>query len=360
MADKRKPLIAVVAGGTGGHIFPALVVARCLCKRGIAILWLGSRDGLEAELIPAQGFLFESVNVRGLRGKGFNAWLLAPLWLSFSFWRVLRIFLQQRPLAVLGMGGFVSAPGGVAAFVANIPLLIHEQNAVAGLANRLLKPLSKRVLTGFPDVLLSKRTSYVGNPVRDSFASLSPHSYRDSAEKLRLLVVGGSLGAAVFNRVVPRAVARMEAQFRPRVKHQCGRGRMDEMRESVAAAAVAIECFEFEERMDELYRWADIVLCRAGAMTVAEVATAGVAAIMVPFPHAVDDHQTANARFLSDAGGAILMPEQQFTATSLAATLTRYSRDKLQLKRIAAQAFVLATHGSGERIAAICCEEAGL
>ncbi len=360
MADKRKPLIAVMAGGTGGHVLPGIAVARCLRKRNIEILWLGSRDGLEYELAPAQGFVFELVHAQGLRGKGLKAWLSAPLWLSLSFWRALRIFLKQRPLAVLGMGGFVSGAGGVAAFVANIPLLIHEQNAIPGLTNRLLKPLSKRVLTGFPNVLVSQRTSYVGNPVRHDFASMSPHTYPDDGGRLRLLVVGGSRGAAVFNRVVPRALARMDARSRPRVKQQCGRGRADEMRDRIATAGIEAEYFEFEERMDELYRWADIVLCRAGAMTVAEVAAAGVAAIMVPFPYATDDHQTANAKFLSDSGAAILLPEAQFSAASLAETLTQCAHDRPKLQQIARHAFARASHGSDERIAQICREEAGL
>ena len=347
-----------MAGGTGGHVFPGLAVARRLYERGVEILWLGSRTGLERELVPAQGFAFEAVDIKGLRGKGIGAWLAAPWQLSFAFWRVLSIFWKKRPALVLGMGGFVAGPGGVAAFVANIPLLIHEQNAIAGLTNRLLAPLSRRVLTGFPNVLDSKRTVYVGNPVRRSFAP-APQAHGDDGG-LHLLVVGGSRGADIFNRTVPQALALMDADRRPQVRQQCGHGRAQAVRAAAASAGVEMQCFDFDERMEELYRWADVVLCRAGAMTIAELAAVGRASILVPFPHAVGDHQTANARFLSGGGGAILLPQDEFNPGSLAQLLGGLARERGRLRQMAQRACELAVRDSDARIAQICCQEGGL
>lgn len=322
--------VLVMAGGTGGHVFPALAVADELRARGVEVTWLGTRQGLEAEVVPRAGFPIDYIQVAGLRGKGILSWLLAPLKLLVALaqgWAVMR---RRHPAAVLGMGGFVAGPGGLAAWLTRRPLLIHEQNARAGLTNRLLRPLATRVMEAFPNTFLAtnsfsanrsnrNKVLHTGNPLRRDF--LKPKISQEHEGPVRLLVVGGSLGAAHFNTVVPEALASMEVTVRPEIWHQAGKRNIDTALAAYEAAGVTARVEPFIEDMAAAYRWADVVLCRAGAMTVSELAAAGVASILVPFPYAVDDHQTANARYLSDHDAAVLLPQSQMTALGFAQLL---------------------------------------
>lgn len=337
----RAPIM-VMAGGTGGHVFPALAVADRLRANGWPVVWLGTRQGIEARLVPAAGFEIEWLEVRALRGKGFGAWLSAPFRLVAAVVRGIGILRRRRPAAVLGMGGYVTGPAGIAAWLSRRPLVIHEQNSVAGLTNRVLARVARRVLTGFPATLA--RGEWIGNPVRESIASLPAPTGRLEGRvgPLRVLVLGGSQGARALNRVVPLAVASMPGARRPDVRHQCGERLLDETREAWAEAGVAVRPVAFIEDMAEAYAWADVVVCRAGALTVAELAAAGVASILVPFPAAVDDHQTGNARFLADAGAAVLMPQSTFDARSLAGLLVALGADRTRVLAMAEAARALA------------------
>ena len=352
-----KPLVVIMAGGTGGHVFPAIAVARRLKTYRVDMLWLGTQDGLESRTAPKEGIQFIGLHIKGLRGKGILNWLIAPWILSMAFWKILLQFIKQRPSLVLGMGGFVAAPGGVAAYILGIPLIIHEQNAIAGLTNKYLAYLSQRVLCGFPDVFKSKNMLWVGNPVRAEMIAeplaVAPHEQR----KLHLLIIGGSLGAHFFNQTVPEAIKLIEEKQRPEVKHQTGRGHLQETLSCISALKNHYQAFEFEERMDELYRWADLILCRAGAMTLAEISAAGRAAILVPYPHAVDDHQSANARHLVEKNAAIMVQQDQLTATKLADLLRGFINDRESLNKMSAAIKEAAVLDADQKIADICMAE---
>ena len=322
----RTPLVIIMAGGTGGHVFPALAVAEVLVDAGCRILWIGGRAGMEAQLVPRHGHEMAWVAFSGLRGRGLMPKLLLPARLLLAFWQALIILLRERPAAVIGFGGYISFPGGMMAALLRRRLLVHEQNAIAGMANRVLARLADTVLTAFPEVL--PRAVWVGNPVRADIVRLPEPALRlaGRAGPLRVLVVGGSLGARVFNEVVPQALAQIPAAVRPALVHQSGRGHIAALRAAYAAAGVDATSLEFIDDMAGAYAAADLVICRAGASTVTEVACAGVAAIFVPYPSAVDDHQTANARFLADHQAAILLPQAQLSAAKLAQTLAVLSR----------------------------------
>lgn len=353
-----RALVVVLAGGTGGHVFPGLAVAERLRAAGAEVSWFGTAAGLESAVAPDAGFAFQSVRIAGLRGAGLARKALAPWTLSLAFWRMLAAFVRRRPALVLGMGGFVAAPGGVAAFVLGVPLVIHEQNASPGLTNRLLAPLSRRVLTGFPRVLEKYGGTHVGNPLRRALAARAPRAPRRARDRaVHLLVLGGSLGASILNRVVPRALALMPEARRPRVRQQTGRGRLREAASAAAACGVALELFEFDDDVASLYDWSDLVLCRAGAITVAEIAAAAAAAILVPYPHAVDDHQTHNARFLSERGAAVLLPQRDLSPRALADELERLCARPRLLDDMARAAARLATPDACARVAAVCLEE---
>ncbi len=332
MSNKQPLRIVVMAGGTGGHVFPALAVADELRARGVEVSWLGTRQGLEAEVVPRAGFPIDYVQVSGLRGKGVLNLLLAPAKLLMALSQSLKIMSQRQPAAVLGMGGFVTGPGGLAAWLKRRPLLIHEQNARAGLTNRLLAPLAKKVMEAFPNTFESSiKVRHTGNPLRQAFIDASVKVVgKNENRALRLLVVGGSLGAARLNEVVPQTLATIDVNIRPEVWHQAGKRNIDAARTTYAAAGIEARLEPFIEDMAAAYRWADVVLCRAGAMTIAELAAAGVPSILVPFPFAVDDHQTANARYLSDAQAAILLPQIQLTAERLGDILSSLNAEKLK------------------------------
>ncbi len=326
--------IMIMAGGTGGHVYPALAVAQALEARQQPVFWLGTRRGLEARVAPANRIDIEWISVTGLRGKGFATLLLAPFRLLWAVSQSLVIIFRRRPAAVLGMGGFASGPGGVAAWLTRRPLVIHEQNAVAGLTNRLLARLARVVLQAFPgSFTASRRALTVGNPVRPAIAALPPPAERYAGREgpLRLLVLGGSQGALALNRLLPAALALLPAALRPVVRHQCGERTRAIAESAYADGDVAVELVTFIEDMAAAYAWADLVVCRAGALTVAEVAAAGLPAIFVPFPGAVDDHQTANARSLTERGAALTVQERDLTPEVMAEIIRKQLADRSSL-----------------------------
>ncbi|NYT65559.1 undecaprenyldiphospho-muramoylpentapeptide beta-N-acetylglucosaminyltransferase [Alcaligenaceae bacterium] len=327
--NKHAPTLLVMAGGTGGHIMPGLAVAREMQSRGWNVVWLGDPDRMEGRLVPAQGITLLPLRFSGLRGKGVLALLKLPFTLSSALWQARQVLRSQAPDVILGMGGYVAFPGGVMAKLAGIPLVIHEQNAVAGTANRWLARMAAKVLVGFPGALPG--ALMVGNPVRQEMLQLAPTAerYEQRDGPLRVLVVGGSLGAAILNRVVPKAMGLLPTEQRPLIRHQAGEQHLADLQTAYAQAGVQAECHAFIDDMAQALAWADVLVCRAGAMTVAEVAAVGVAALFVPLPHAIDDHQTANARYLSDCDGAWLCKQSELTPEWLARWLGELNRSQL-------------------------------
>ena len=354
--------ILIMAGGTGGHVFPALAVAKALGEQSRDVVWLGTHRGLEATVVPAAGIKMEWVSIQGLRGKGTLALLLAPFRLVLAVSQSLLVMLRHRPAAVLGMGGFVSGPGGLAAWLTRRPLVIHEQNAVAGMTNRLLARFARVVLQAFPGSFPAKIDSRtVGNPVRKEIAALPAPEQRfaDRDGAIRLLVLGGSQGALALNRTVPQALAALPADLRPSVRHQAGQRTLQTAIDAYAEAGLDVEVTPFIDDMAEAYGWADLVVCRSGALTVAEIAAAGLAAVYVPFPAAVDDHQTANARSMQEAGAALIVDERDLSAEKLATIIGDWIGSRKSLMERAIKARALAKpHALGE-ITAICLEAAG-
>jgi len=358
MAALNRTLM-VMAGGTGGHVYPALAVADALRARGWDVFWLGTRAGLEARVVPAAGIDMVWVSMGGVRGKGVLKKLLLPATLLVAFWQSLVAILKRRPDVVLGMGGYTAFPGGMMASLLNKPLIIHEQNSIGGLTNRVLACLADRVLTAFPKVFTHAHdkpipcrrvtTEWVGNPVRTDIAAATPMAH---SGPLRLLVVGGSLGAQALNERVPQALALLPADKRPQVVHQSGRQHLDALRANYAAAGVEAEVRDYIEDMAAAYRDCDFAICRAGAMTVAELACAGVPAVLVPFPFAVDDHQTGNAEFLSDAGAAWLIQQKDLTAEKLATLIG--GLDRTTLAAMSDKALELAKPDATRQVADIC------
>ena len=345
--------VTILAGGTGGHIFPGLAVARVLREAGAHVSWLGTPHGLENRLVPAAGIELKSVGIQGLRGRGLGGWLAAPVRILRAMLQARRILKADRPGCVLSMGGYAAGPAGIAARLMGIALVIHEQNAVAGWTNRLLRPWAKVVCTGFPNVL--QRARVTGNPVRREISELPAPAerYGNRNGPLRLLVIGGSQGASVFNQVVPEALARLSAEHRPEVRHQAGR-QLQPAQHNYNNAGVEARVAEFVDDMAEAWAWADFAICRAGALTVAELSAAGVPAILVPFPAAVDDHQTANARFLVDVGAGWLMPQREFTSGQLADLIA--GLDRPALARMASTAREHAQPESALKVARACAE----
>ncbi|MEC5386056.1 undecaprenyldiphospho-muramoylpentapeptide beta-N-acetylglucosaminyltransferase [Uliginosibacterium sp. H3] len=331
------PTLMVMAGGTGGHIYPGIAVAEAMRERGWKIVWLGNPDGMEARLVPQQGYEMAWLNFSALRGKGLMRKLLLPVNLLRGFWQALRAIRKTRPDVVLGMGGYVTFPGGMMASLLARPLVVHEQNSVAGLSNKVLAGVATRVLSGFPEVM--KSAEWVGNPVRADIEAIAPPEERFPGRTgpLRVLVVGGSLGAQALNEAVPKALALLAPEQRPIVVHQSGAKQLDALRAAYEAAGVEGELLPFIENMAQRYAEADLVICRSGALTVAELAAAGAASILVPFPHAVDDHQTGNARFLSERGAADLVPQPSLTPALLADKLGALDRERLLFMALAAR-----------------------
>jgi UDP-N-acetylglucosamine--N-acetylmuramyl-(pentapeptide) pyrophosphoryl-undecaprenol N-acetylglucosamine transferase len=346
--------VMITAGGTGGHVFPGLAVADRLREAGWRVVWLGARNGMEARLVPARGYEMAWVHAAALRGKGLVAKMLLPLHLLVGFWLSARAILAHRPDVVLGLGGYVAFPGGMMASLLARPLVVHEQNAIAGLTNRILAGVADRVLVAFPDAL--KKAEWTGNPVRAEIVRMPSPQERFAGREgpLRLLVVGGSLGAQALNEAVPRALAQLPQADRPLVVHQAGGAHLETLRSNYASAGVEGELVAFIDDMATRYAEADLVICRAGAITVAELSTGGVASVLVPFPHAVDDHQSANAAFLASRGAAILLPQSELTPERLAALLRESER--AALLEMARRARALGKPEAAQMVAERCME----
>ncbi|MGR4872037.1 undecaprenyldiphospho-muramoylpentapeptide beta-N-acetylglucosaminyltransferase [Variovorax sp. LARHSF232] len=319
----------IMAGGTGGHIFPGLAVAEALRARGWRVHWLGAPTGMEQQLVPPRGFAFEPVAFGGVRGKGLITLALLPLKLLRAFWQSIGVVRRVKPDVVVGLGGYITFPGGMMSVLLGKPLVLHEQNSVAGMANKVLAGVADRIFSAFPNVL--KKARWVGNPLREAFLSQPDPATRFAGRSgpLKLLVVGGSLGAKALNTIVPQALARIAEQDRPIVLHQSGAKQIDELRANYAAAGVEAELTPFIDETAEAFAQADLVIARAGASTVTEIAAVGAAALFVPFPSAVDDHQTTNARFLVDAGGGWLVQQSELTPELLSDLLQKTSRAAL-------------------------------
>lgn len=355
MTTKNKRMV-IMAGGTGGHIMPGLAVAHYLRAQGWQIWWLGQTDKMEGEIVPQHGFELLPISFSGLRGKGFGALLKLPLRLWRACLQARRALRQVQPDVVLGLGGYVAVPGGLMARWLGLPLVIHEQNAVGGTANRLLARFARQRLVGFPGALPG--AIMVGNPVRSAFKALEAPQERYAQRRgpLHILVLGGSLGAAPLNQIVPEALASLRLEQRPQIVHQTGAQHLEMVRQRYQQLGVEAQCSAFIDEMAPAMAQADLIICRAGAMTVAEVAVAGVAALFIPLPHAIDDHQTANARFLSACEGAWLQPQSSFTAQWLSRWLQ--SLDRATLAQVAEQAYQHAHRDATQKIAQACIDVA--
>ena len=346
-----------MAGGTGGHVFPALAVARELRGRDEEVVWLGTKRGFEAEIVSKEGFPLEWTRVSGLRRKGLLSWLLAPLKLSVAVFDALVVLIRRQPKVVLGMGGFASGPGGFAAWLLRKPLIIHEQNSVAGLTNRLLAGFAREVLEAFPGSFSGKvQARLVGNPIRPDIVAISEPGQRFQGRqgRLRLLILGGSQGALVLNQTVPRALALLSADRRPEIWHQAGTASIDTAKALYAEHAISGRLDPFIDDVAQAYAWADLVICRAGALTISELAAAGLGAILVPYPSAVDDHQTRNADFLVAAGAAVLMPQAELTPESLAREIDLCVGNREVLKDRASRARSVARPDATREVVEIC------
>ena len=363
MSIREHSKVLIMAGGTGGHVYPALAVAEHLRASGSEVIWLGVRQGLEAELVPRTGIPIRFIKISGLRGKGLLSWLTAPFRLVVALVQSMLIIGRFRPQVALGMGGFVAGPGGLAAWLLRCPLLIHEQNAIPGLTNLMLARLAKRVLEAFPHTFSQQYAAiHTGNPLRPELANFSDPEQRLGGRtgSLRLLVLGGSQGAVKLNEVVPGAIASLTGRLPIDVRHQAGARNLDAARAAYSASGLNIEPVAYIEDMPEAYEWADLVVARSGAMTVCELAAVGAASILVPFPYAVDDHQRANARLLSDVGAAVVIPEELLTPQHLGQTLEELSQTRDTLVEMAKAARTQAVVDAADRVANLCLETASV
>ena len=361
MSTQRSPVM-IFAGGTGGHVFPALAVAKQIELQSVPIIWVGTKRGIEAKVVPNAGYKIEWIAVNGLRGKSLATYILAPFKLALASLQVTWLLLKHRPCAVLGMGGFVAGPGGLIAALLRKPLIIHEQNAIAGLTNRLLAPFAKRILTGFPSTFVRKNVEVLGNPVRAEISQIQrQHKIADPNDRpLRVLVFGGSLGAQALNETVPAAISKIMAEFptnmQPEIWHQTGEHKHKSTLGYYEAHGVSARIDAFIHDMQEAYAWADLVICRAGAITVAELSVAGVGAIFIPYPYAVDDHQTANAGALVNAGAALMIAEKELTAESLAKMLQDLLTNRTKLRSFAEATGAFAKPQAARDVAKVCIQ----
>ncbi|MGO9933781.1 MAG: undecaprenyldiphospho-muramoylpentapeptide beta-N-acetylglucosaminyltransferase [Steroidobacteraceae bacterium] len=349
--------VLIMAGGTGGHVFPALAVADVLRARGVAVVWLGVPGSMESRLVPAHGFPIEWVHVAGIRGKGALAWMLAPLRIANAVAQSIGVLRRVRPRSVLGAGGYVSGPGGIAAWLLRVPLLIHEQNAIAGMTNRWLARLATGVMEAFPGSFApAVHASTIGNPVRDEIAGLAPPAQRFAARepRARLLVFGGSQGAQRLNAVLPAALARLAPENRPQVRHQAGERGLEAARARYLESQVEAEVLPFIEDMAKAYAWADLAVCRAGAMTVAELQAAGLGAIFVPLAVATDDHQSKNAAVMVAVGAAIIIQERDLTPERLSAVIAELTADRARMLKMAEAARAQRVTDAAARLAERC------
>lgn len=349
--------LMVMAGGTGGHVYPAMAVADYLKNMGWKIVWLCTEGGMENRLIENSGYDKAMITMQGVRGKGLMGWLLLPMKLVKAFAQCITAIRQHQPNVVLGMGGFAAFPGGLMARVLGKSLVIHEQNSVAGLTNKVLAMFAARVLAAFPAAFANKAT-LVGSPVRADIAALDSPEVRFSGREgtLHLLVVGGSLGAQALNEIIPQALAQLPVAQRPKVVHQAGLKHIEDLKKNYVEAGVAVEACAFIDDMASMYRWADFVICRSGALTVAEVSAVGLGSLMVPFPHAVDDHQTTNAAYLASQGAALVVQQKDLNADKLAKILNELNRQ--QCLNLAIKARALGKPEATANVAKICIEVA--
>ena len=352
--------IMIMAGGTGGHVYPALAVADYLRGQGVPLFWLGTPRGIENRVVPEHGIELLTVGVSGVRGKGWSSKLSAPLKIVGAIFQALRICRKRRPAAALGMGGFASGPGGIAAWLLRIPLLIHEQNRVAGATNRILARFAVRIMQGFPDAFGDNaKVITTGNPVRRAIVDLPVPSPQRPRQRLHVLVLGGSQGAQRLNRVVPRGLERLQHRLPLEVWHQCGEKHLAETQRIYAGLQLEQARIDpFITDMAAAYRWADIAVCRAGALTIAELCAAGLPSILVPFPYAIDDHQSANARYLRAAGGAALLPENDLTEPALETLLWQLCGQEDSLSELARKARQCAFPDAAQTVGTLCLEQA--
>lgn len=354
--------VLIMAGGTGGHVYPGLAVARALQQSGIEVVWLGTRRGLEARVIPEAGIDLEFITISGIKGRGLIGWLMMPLRVAVASIQALKILRRRQPSVVLSMGGFVAGPGGLVAWLTRRPLVIHEQNAIPGFTNKVLAIFARKILTGFPGVFARyPKSLHAGNPVRSSILGLPDPETRLKRHRdgLRVLVIGGSQGARQLNHVVADVMHLWQDESAPHVWHQCGERLLAETQERYGKKALdggRVKLVAFIDDMGEAYRWADVVVCRSGAMTIAELACAGMASILVPFPFATDDHQTANARFLSDRGAAMLIPEHELAAEALHDILHELAQNRDVVERMSCEARACAMPGATDTVVEACQE----
>lgn len=355
----KKAKVLIMAGGTGGHVFPALATAQELKAQGADVEWIGTQKGIEARVVPDAGIRLHCIKVTGLRGKGRLSLVMAPFRLLQAVAQAIAVLRQVKPDVVLGMGGFASGPGGVAARLLGVPIVIHEQNAIAGLTNKVLSKIAWRVMEAFQNAFpAGTTTESVGNPVRGPILSMAEpdQRYQQRNGKIRLLVVGGSLGAKAINEVLPEVLAALPEEERPEVWHQTGKLTYEDTQARYDKLGLDAKVVPFIEAMDEAYGWADLVLCRAGALTVSELSIAGVASVLVPYPFAVDDHQTANAKYLASLGAAELLPQTEMDADVLKTLLTKTLCERETLLTMATKAKALGQPAAGRRVAEVCLE----
>lgn len=353
MPDKT---FLIMAGGTGGHVFPALAVAQYLLERNEKVVWLGSNGGMEQGIVTAANIPFMGIEVKGFRGKGRLSQLLAPFKIATAIISALKILKQEKPDAVLGMGGFAAGPGGIAARMLGIPLVIHEQNSVAGMTNKILSKFASSVMTAFPNVFPEKlNVKMVGNPLREDITRLYfERKLKGESDTVHLLILGGSLGAQSLNQSLPKTVALLDEEIRPEVWHQTGKNNADIVSQRYRELNVDAKVSEFIGDMSEAYRWADFVICRAGALTVSELCAAGVGAILIPFPHAVDDHQTKNAEYLVSGGAAWILPQNELSPKVLSEVLKPLLLKRDRMKILSEAAYKLAQVDATEKVANEC------
>lgn len=347
----------VMAGGTGGHVYPALATARLLLEEGNRVVWMGSTGGMEERVVKAEGLPFHGLSISGLRGKGVASLLLAPWRLAHSLTQAISVLRDVQPDCVLGMGGFASGPGGLAAKLLGRPLVIHEQNAIAGLTNRYLSKVATKILQAFPDAFGAAEDVIVtGNPIRQDIAKLyfKADKQIEAGRRVKLLVLGGSLGAQKLNESLPAALSLIDPALRPSVIHQTGKNKFDSTLSEYKRQGVEVDLREYIEDMGEAYDWADFVVCRSGALTVSELCAAGLGAILVPYPHAVDDHQTANARQMEKAGAAWILPQNELEPSTLADILLPLFQKPKRIEKLASAARKLAKPDAAENVANIC------
>lgn len=342
----------IMAGGTGGHVFPGIAVAHALQDMGHTVSWLGTRSGMEAETVPRAGMEIDFIHIAGVRGKGRLGYLMAPFMIIKAVAESLAIIRKRKPACVLGMGGFVAGPGAIAAKLLGIPLAIHEQNAIPGTTNRILARFANRVLSAFPGAFpVSVHAEVVGNPVRASITTVDKNV---AGEPLHILVVGGSLGAKAINEIMP--VVRKALDFPVELRHQTGKAHFEQTRAIYGKAGIGVQVMPFIDDMAEAFRWADVVICRSGAMTVSELAVAGLPAIFIPFPYAIDDHQTANARWMADAGAAFILQQKDMSVEKLRAMITDLNNDRMKLAGMRKKAAAMGIHDATSRVARLCVE----